>query len=275
MPFVKKYIRKDDIIFINGGGNIGNEYLEPEERRRQIIELFPENLIYSLPQTVYFNTKKPNYEIELANSQCVYNRHKNLHVFVRDICSFEFMKSHFECDVVLTPDMVLYSEFISPEIERENKIVINLRREFEAKIGQNHRDYIFDVAGKYAESTVYIDNLKEYFVPVEKRKEEILKHMSEIKEAGLVITDRLHGMIFSVITQTPCIVIDNYNGKVSNFYNTWLKDIDYVCLVKRVKEIERLIPVMYKCKCTYNGEVFKKIFEDLAHSIIDNVKVEK
>lgn len=272
LPFVKKYVRKDDLIFINGGGNTGNEYLEAEERRRQIIELFPDNVIYNLPQTVYFNEKKSNYEIELAKSQYIYNQHNNFHFWVRDQYSYEFMKKNFNCDVVLTPDMVLYNDFKQLKRERKNKIIIIFRREFEAKIGQEHRDYISNVAKKYAKSVIEIDNLKEYY-SCGKREEEILNHLSEIKEAGLVITDRLHGMIFSVISETPCIVIDNYNQKVSNFYNTWLKDIDYVCLVKNVKQIEKMIPVMLKKKCIYNGEQFKKIFEDLASSIIKNAEV--
>ena len=39
----------------------------------------------------------------------------------------------------------------------------------------------------------------------------------------IVITDRLHGLIFSKITSTPCIAIDNSNNKIRETYNAWLK----------------------------------------------------
>ena len=35
--------------------------------------------------------------------------------------------------------------------------------------------------------------------------------MSEIGKRKVVVTDRLHGMIFCAITGTPCVVFSNYN----------------------------------------------------------------
>ena len=50
----------------------------------------------------------------------------------------------------------------------------------------------------------------------------------KFSKAELVITDRLHGMIFSVITKTPCLVFDNKNHKISETYTAWLKDCNYI-----------------------------------------------
>ena len=45
-------------------------------------------------------------------------------------------------------------------------------------------------------------------------REQLLKQkIEEFQSAELVITDRLHGMIFSVITGTPCIAFDNLMRK--------------------------------------------------------------
>ena len=41
-------------------------------------------------------------------------------------------------------------------------------------------------------------------------------------------------MIFCAITQTPCIVIDNSNRKVSSLYETWLQNLDYIKLIKKI-----------------------------------------
>lgn len=268
LPFVKKYARKDDLIFIHGGGNIGNEYMEPEERRRQIIELFPDNLIYSLPQTVYFNKNKTNYNDELARSQEVYGNHQKLRVCVRDQVSYAFMQEHFTCKTLLTPDMVMYSDFTQHPKVRENKIILNLRKEFKAKLSQRQREYIYEISKRHAETVVYLDNLKDHFISVEERENKISEHLSEIKSASLVITDRLHGMIFAVLSETPCIVIDNYNHKVSNLYNTWFKEIDYVCLVKHILDIDELIPKMSQKKSIYKGGHYQNTFDELANKIL-------
>ncbi|MDN6852548.1 MAG: polysaccharide pyruvyl transferase family protein, partial [Tetragenococcus koreensis] len=52
--------------------------------------------------------------------------------------------------------------------------------------------------------------------------------LDQIKASEVVVTDRLHGMIFSAITQTPCLVFDNNYGKASAFYYNWLEDLDYI-----------------------------------------------
>lgn len=37
-------------------------------------------------------------------------------------------------------------------------------------------------------------------------------------------------MIFSVITNTPCVVLLNNNHKILQTYLDWLSDVDFVCL---------------------------------------------
>ena len=54
------------------------------------------------------------------------------------------------------------------------------------------------------------------------------KKFKQFKGAELVITDRLHCMIFCVITGTPCVAIDNSNKKISGVYNEWLGEINWV-----------------------------------------------
>lgn len=44
---LKKILNKDDLIFLHGGGNMGNHYIHEEEARRFIIENFSDNRIIS------------------------------------------------------------------------------------------------------------------------------------------------------------------------------------------------------------------------------------
>ena len=52
----------------------------------------------------------------------------------------------------------------------------------------------------------------------EVRKSVIVNKLKEFAGAQLVITDRLHGMVFCYLTNTPCIVFSNYNHKVLGTY---------------------------------------------------------
>ena len=64
--------------------------------------------------------------------------------------------------------------------------------------------------------------------------------MSEFASCKLVITDRLHGMIFSAITGTKCFALDNLSKKVSGGYE-WVKDLGYITLCKDTDELMELL----------------------------------
>ena len=58
----------------------------------------------------------------------------------------------------------------------------------------------------------------------EKGQYELQRLWEHFASSGLVITDRLHGMIFCAITNTPFIVLNNSNGKVRGVFNEWIKN---------------------------------------------------
>jgi len=80
----------------------------------------------------------------------------------------------------------------------------------------------------------------EYMINVNQRETELNKKWDQFKKVQVVITDRLHGMVFCAITSTPCIVIANYNHKVKDTY-AWLKDLNYIKFVNNIDEIPTLM----------------------------------
>lgn len=84
-------------------------------------------------------------------------------------------------------------------------------------------------------------------VPVTKqnRRECVRMKMQKFMNAKLVVTDRLHGMLFAAITGTPCIVFSNYNQKVSGTYE-WIKTLPYVRYVNSVEEMAKELEVLLK-----------------------------
>ena len=105
---VKKHIHPEDILFLHGGGNLGDEYLYVEEARRKVVQLFPNNIIIFFPQTMHFsNTEKG--KRELNKSREIYANHKKLVMVAREEVSYQTMKKEFyENNVIKTPDIVTY-----------------------------------------------------------------------------------------------------------------------------------------------------------------------
>ena len=94
-------------------------------------------------------------------------------------------------------------------------------------------------------------------------EEVVRKKMSEISSAKLLITDRLHGMIFAALTQTPCIVFGNNHHKVLGVYQ-WLKELNYIQFVSSVDEAFAQAVKMYYldgCRFEFDQKYFSELKE--------------
>lgn len=225
---IKRIIEKDDIIFTIGGGNMGNTYYE-EHVRRFIIKYFKNNKIISLPQTIHFNNKG-NSKREYKKTKKIYNAHKNLTVVAREKISFEIMKDTFKNNkVILNPDMVFYLETQCKTKVRE-KITICLREDIESYISCEERSKIINNVKNNYLNVEICDTVIDKNISKKERLYELNEIWRKFSNSKVVITDRLHGMIFCFITNTPCIVIRNSDHKIIGSYE-WIKDVKHIKLI--------------------------------------------
>ncbi|MFX0112804.1 polysaccharide pyruvyl transferase family protein, partial [Bacillus pumilus] len=63
------------------------------------------------------------------------------------------------------------------------------------------------------------------------RLDELSTLWTELSKAPVVVTDRLHGMIFCAITQTPCVVLRSFDHKVMEGYE-WVAHLPFLTLLK-------------------------------------------
>ena len=62
------------------------------------------------------------------------------------------------------------------------------------------------------------------------RKDVVYGKLKEVSQYKLIITDRLHCIIFCALTATPCIALNSNNNKIKNFINTWLPNNKYILI---------------------------------------------
>ncbi|MDN6839450.1 MAG: polysaccharide pyruvyl transferase family protein, partial [Tetragenococcus halophilus] len=97
----------------------------------------------------------------------------------------------------------------------------------------------------------------------------IERKLEEIKASEAVVTDRLHGMIFCVLTKTPCLVFDNSYGKASASYYNWFEDLDYIKHTTE-NDPDKLAPMIEELKGYEHSN-----YHDFTHSydeLIDLIK---
>jgi len=218
---VKKTIGKGDIITTVGGGNFGDRYEQIEYYRQLVIQSFPNNKVVSFPQTIEFSENEAGKKA-LEKVKKIYSGHSNLVLGSREKKSFAEMKLHFpSCSVTLSPDVVMSLDERKPEIQRSG-VVLCLRDDGEKKLSQNEETQILEAIGKiYPNPNRYDTHIGRGNLTLAERVQELEKIWSCFRSAELVVTDRLHGMIFCYITGTPCLVFQNSNHKILSSY-AWI-----------------------------------------------------
>ena len=156
---------------------------------------------------------------------------------LRDENSYNLMKKHIEKNVFLVPDIVLYLK--NDCIINERTCILTMKRnDHEGNSSEKISSLAKKIQTEFNFPIADIDNIKNYKISYSNREEELLKQFNEISKAKIMITDRLHGMIFAIITNTPCVVFDNINKKISGVYNAWLKDCKNIYIVNETEEID-------------------------------------
>ena len=256
MKSLKRIINSNDIITIVGGGNTGDMYDDIEFCRQFVINQFPNNRIICFPQTIDFSDT-PSGRKALKKAIKVYGRHKKLSLSAREEKSFnKFSQLFINNRVVMAPDIVLSLDEADLAACREG-VTFVLRADGEKSISESlQKELIEKVSAKY--SVRFNDtHVNKSRLSVKERKDELDAIWNVFRASELVITDRLHGMIFCAITNTPCIAINNSNKKVAGVYNSWLKESQIIRVMENfnVDEALQLIQEILKKDATRTSKL--------------------
>ena len=220
--FIRSTVNEEDIIFIQGGGNLGSLYTEEEQLHRRVITDFPNNKIVILPQTIHFANNKTGKQ-ELALSQAVYNKHRDLNILCRGQKSFAMAKEYFpQAHCYLTPDIVLSlnRDYCLPR----KGVLLCLRDDGEKVFTSAQKGQIEALLSSMQLNVEQTNNMAPEDVSRELRFKYVDDELRRFASKELVITDRLHGAIFSLITDTPVVLLQSSDYKISDYYETFLKD---------------------------------------------------
>lgn len=236
--YIKKWITKEDIIFLPGGGNLGNLYPNEEEIRREILRSFYNNKIFMFPVSINYDNTDDG-QLQLNMDKEVFSNCSNLQIMTRDKNSYDFANIHFiNNKIFLIPDIALY---LSTHFYNELKNISENNREGCLFLLRNDKEKVTDdvfinkIKTKIEKQNIQIynfDTFSERDIKKDEREFIILDTLKLISKYKVCITDRFHGMIFSILTNTPCIVFDSLDKKIMSGYK-WFENIDYVNYISK------------------------------------------
>ena len=124
----------------------------------------------------------------------------------------ELLKST-PANVFNVPDIALSMNYSNPNNNR-NGILCVLRNDKENINGDDFKIYISNLCDELNQKVAMYDTVFPYFIKSGERKKFAEEKLEPFLHSRLVITNRLHGMILSVVTGTPCIALDNISKKI-------------------------------------------------------------
>ncbi|OII34323.1 polysaccharide pyruvyl transferase family protein [Plantibacter sp. MMLR14_011] len=219
-------------VLIQGGGNLGGLYPVLSEARYELAERLPaDTLLIQAPQSVVFPTDADRRAFSRR-----FAARLNLRVAVRDQTSYDLLRDEVE-DLSLSPDAVHLLGPISAPEPTQRRIVI-ARTDGESAgglVGSESADWPADPLdlrahewlGWRAAKHPVLKPLMErdhaaWMRRAERRFDAAVRLIARGEE---VVTDRLHAMLIGLQMGRRVVALDNNNGKLSNYAETWFGDL--------------------------------------------------
>lgn len=232
---IKRQIQHQDIVTVVGGGNMGDMYGDIELLRLLVVKTFSKNRVILFPQTIDYSDSQDARWLKRL-SQKIYSSASQLTMCARERVSYDAMRQLYpDVDVRLTPDIVMSLDERRQDEDREDVVTFCLRHDKEKA---DNDELISRLLGDCQEAGLKVEYYDTHIggdrYSEEEKYGELEKIWTHFRRSRLVVTDRLHGMIFAFITGTPAIVLPNSNFKVAGCYQ-WIKDCGYIQFVDGAK----------------------------------------
>lgn len=260
---LKELIKPDDIIFLHSGGNLGDRGIWSETGRRLMIQNFHQNRIISLPQTIFFSDTDEGRK-QKAISQKIYANHPNLTIIGRDKESGLLAESIFPtAHVLVVPDFVLSLKLedlgMSNIPAKKGGILACLRVDDESVFTVEARKQI---AMSLGEKTMLTDTTLSRPIHAESRVEIIKQFISSVLEHEAVVTDRFHGLIFSVIAKRPVVVLKTVDHKLTSAID-WFDTTSFVVFSPSPDQIDQKLQQVLSDKLMESPDFCTEYFDKL------------
>ncbi len=226
-------------IFIQAGGTFGDIWPGHQEFRERILQRWPGRPVIQLPQSIHFESQQ-----RIDETARIIAKHGNFTLMVRDEESQRIAQQHFDCRVLLCPDMALHNG-PQPAPRPGIPLLAMLRRDREKAAAYDAallrdipvEDWISEPwLPVRAAKMIGVASAIPSFDPMQIRlarfnaaaRQRFGRGIRQIGRARVIVTDRLHVHIVSMLLGRPHAVLDNSYGKIARFMTAFDVKTDLV-----------------------------------------------
>lgn len=268
MSFLKKFDNKNNIIFFQSGyctQDLGGQH---DYIHKLVVKNVSNIPIVMLPQTIMYKNKERERQAKKA-----YELNEHIMLMCRDKVSYQMAQSIFSKNrLELYPDIVtslIGTMEIAPKENRKG-ILVCCRNDTERFYSSDEIECLkkelekIDVV-KMSDTTIQ-DDFKNLKANINGHVEAMIKEFGKYK---VVVTDRYHGTIFSLIAGTPVIVIKSNDHKVVTGVD-WFKGV-YDHNVCYISDINKVVPMVQNIYDGFNYHKLNPYFKEQYYSKLKDV----
>ena len=227
----KKAIQKTAepvVILSSGGGNFGN-WKHEYELRAKLMETFKDNEVIVLPQSVDFESLQA-----MEDNARAMNVHSNVTYLFRDHKSYDIVVNsglYKYRRVLLCPDAAVQIGMQTFSFQPTHDIVWLKRKDkesFHSSLPEFPKNLSILVSD-WTPPEQYL-NIPSGVSILERSYSRLLYAFRLLSQGKVIITDRLHAHILSVLLDKPNVILDNSYKKLSSYHAAWTPSVHNVLL---------------------------------------------
>jgi exopolysaccharide biosynthesis predicted pyruvyltransferase EpsI len=253
--------RKGDIIVFQSGYTTTDLGGYADEMHQAVMNILPEAKMLMMPQTIFFKSK----ENEKRTSRC-YNSIKNMLFLARDRISYNMALEMFpDLPVKQFPDIVTTLIGNYSFIYKREGILFCCRNDSEKYYSNEEINKLMNKCHKLCKVDKTDTTKPGRTSDILKNAEEYIKReIDTYAHYELIITDRYHGTILSLVAGTPVIIIKTTDHKVTTGAE-WFHGVydDYVYVAGSLEDAYILVEQILRKPLDHNLQpYFEKEYYD-------------
>lgn len=239
---------RPEMILVNGGGNFGDLWKGQQQTRERLLADLPDVPTVQLSQSVSFSDPE-----RLARMQRLVADHRDLTLLLRDPASLQAAREWFDAPSRACPDMALGLGPLSRAGEPTHDVLWLARADKESQgytpdpdgLDAQVLDWLQPVAGEPSRPLAARTALRlnqrltrqvrrqtagnRWWRPLAATypllaRARVDRGCRILARGRVVITDRLHGHILSLLQAIPHVALDTMQGKVGALYHAYTHD---------------------------------------------------
>lgn len=242
------------LVSFQGGGNLGDLYLEHTRLLEQVLFRYPENPVVVFPQTLTLRDRSVVSALVSAS-----NAHRSRFAMCwRDADSLFAAKALLPAaEHALAPDaaagFVGWRRSGPPRVRTLYLVRADSEstRELETRLPRS-LDWPYNLLDKarWRGLRFLLDGMDSLNAMALSARESIYNRLTLaslrtavelLSSADVVVTDRLHGHILSSLMGIPNVVLPDINGKTTRYFRSWSRDLSICRFVDRAEDVENAV----------------------------------